>query len=278
MNLLEKVSLDDWLAQRRDYVTATDVAYLYTSPASWSRIRAEKDGDAPERGTSPEMEWGTNREAALVAYAQTIDPSIRPNDQVAVHPDGPWAATPDGIGDQVVCEVKTGSVQGLAAARKRHECQMQWQMWVTGTDGCLYVTEVRGWDEMGFTPAERSHEWIDRDEDLIAELLDVAERFLAGDGVTELDVLIAQVVDIKAERDKVADRLAEAEDALREHIGERDFAHDGPFGRVSLTLPKPRVSLDSKRLQAERPDVFSEFTKTSAPAKRTLRVSEVSRG
>lgn len=278
MNLLEHVSRDDWLAQRRDYVTATDVAYLYTSPASWSRIRAEKDGTAPERGTSPEMEWGTNREAALVAYAQTVEPSIVPNDRVCVHPDGPWAATPDGIGDGVVCEVKTGSVSGLASARRRHMCQMQWQMWVTGTSGCLYVTEVRDWDDMGFTPGERSHEWIDRDEDLIAELLDVAERFLAGDGVTELDVLIAQVVDVQAELEKVSARLDEAKQALREHIGDRDFSHEGPFGRVSLTLPKPRVSLDQKRLQAEYPDVFSECQKTSEPGKRTLRVTEVSDG
>src|SRR5699024_9806824 len=120
-----------------------------------------------------------------------------------VHPDGPWAATPDGIGNGTVCEVKTGSVSGLASARRRHEAQMQWQMWVTGASGCLYVTEERLTDEMGFTPGERTHEWVDRDDDLILELVDVAERFLSGDDVTELDVLIATVVDIKAERDKV---------------------------------------------------------------------------
>ena len=278
MRLLEHVSRDDWLAQRRDYVTATDVARLYTSAAEWRKVRAEKDGTADELRTSPEMQWGLDREAKLIEYAQTIEPSIRPNDQVCVHPDGPWAATPDGIGDDVVCEVKTGSVSGLASARRRHEAQMQWQMWVTGTAGCLYVTEVREQDEMGFTPGERTHEWVDRDEDQIAELLDVAERFLAGDDVSELDVLIASVVDIKAERDKVLDRLAEAEDALRDHIGDRDFTHDGPFGRVSLTLPKPRVTFDQKRFQAENPTVYSEFTRTSEPAKRTLRVTEAGRG
>lgn len=278
MRLLESTSRDDWLAQRREYVTATDVARLYTSAAEWAKVRAEKNGTADERRTSPEMQWGIDREAKLIEYAQTIEPSIRPNDQVCVHPDGPWAATPDGIGDDVVCEVKTGSVSGLASARRRHEAQMQWQMWVTGTAGCLYVTEVREWDDMGFTPGERTHAWVDRDEDQIAELLDVAERFLSGDGVTELDVLIASVVDIKAERDKVQDRLAEAEDALRDHIGDRDFTHDGPFGRVSLTLPKSRVTFDQKRFQAENPTVYSEFTRTSEPAKRTLRVTEANRG
>lgn len=278
MRLLERTSRDDWLAQRRDYITATDVAYLYTSPAKWAEIRAEKNGDVSDRRSSPEMQWGIDREAALVRYAQTVDSSIEPNDRVCVHPDGPWAATPDGIGNDTVCEVKTGSVSGLSAARRRHECQMQWQMWVTGASGCLYVTEERLTDEMGFTPGERAHEWVDRDKDLILELVDVAERFLSGDDVTELDVLIATVVDIKAERDKVADRLTEAEEALRAHIGDRDFAHDGPFGRVSLTLPKPRVSLDQKRLQAEQPDVYSEFTRTSEPGKRTLRVSEADRG
>ena len=278
MILLEHASRDDWLAQRRDYITATDVAYLYTSPASWAKIRAEKDGTAPERGTSLEMQWGTAREAALVAYAQTIEPSIQPNDQVCVHPDGPWAATPDGIGDDVVCEVKTGSVSGLASARRRHQAQMQWQMWVTGTAGCLYVTEVRDWDDMGFAPGGRSHEWIDRDEDHIAELLDVADRFLSGDDVTELDVLIAAVDDIQAEADKVGYRLEEAKDALRDHIGDRDFSHEGPFGRVSYTMPKPRETLDTKRLKDERPDIASEYTRVSEPAKRTLRVTGADRG
>lgn len=278
MILLPRTTRDDWLAQRRDYITATDVARLSTSAAEWRKVRAEKNGTAPELRQSPEMQWGNDREAALIRYAQTVDPTIVANDAVVVHPDGPWAATPDGIGDNVVCEVKTGSRAGLDKARRRHEAQMQWQCWVTGAEGCLYVTEVRDWDEMGYTPGARSHEWIDRDDDQIAELLDVAERFLSGDDVSELDVLIASVVDIKAERDKVLDRLAEAEDALRGHIGERDFTHDGPFGRVSLTLPKPRVTFDQKRFQAEQPTVYSEFTRTSEPTKRTLRVTEAHRG
>ena len=278
MRLLESTSRDDWLAQRREYVTATDVARLYTSAAEWAKVRAEKNGTADELRTSPEMQWGIDREAKLIEYAQTIEPSIRPNDQVCVSDSGPWAATPDGIGDGVVCECKTGSVSGLEKAHRKYLAQMQWQMWVTGTDGCLFVTEVRGWDDMGFTPGERTHEWVDRDDDMITELVDVAERFSAGEDVTELDVLIAAVVDVQAEFDKTSARLDEAKEALRSHVGDRDFTHDGPFGRLSLTMPKPRVSLDSKRLQAERPDVFSEFTRTTSASKRTLRVSEVSRG
>src|SRR5699024_7570353 len=64
MRLLERTSRDDWLAQRRDYITATDVAYLYTSPAKWAAIRAEKNGDVSDRRSSPEMQWGIDREAA----------------------------------------------------------------------------------------------------------------------------------------------------------------------------------------------------------------------
>lgn len=295
IELLESTTKAEWLEQRRDFITATDMAYLYTSPARWAQIRAEKDGNGTEFRVSPEMEWGTNREAALVAFAQTVDSSIVPNNQVAVHLDEPHAATPDGIGDDVVCEVKTGSKSGLADARRRHMVQMQWQMWVTGTSRCLYVTEVRDWDEMGFSPGERTHEWVDRDEDMITELVDVADRFLSIE-VTDLDVLIAAVVDVKAERDKVAERLTEAEGALRAHIGDRDFSHDGPFGRVSLTLPmkvnvdklrteNPDIvdefstqSLDMKRLQAERPDLVSAYREAPEQGKRTLRVTETPNG
>ena len=278
MRLLEHVSRDDWLAQRRDYITATDVARLYTSAAEWRRVRAEKNGDAPDVRVSPEMQWGLDREPALVRYAQTIDPTLVANDRVVVHPDGPWAATPDAIGDNTICECKTGSVAGLERSHRRYMAQVQWQLWVTGADGCLFVTEERDWDDMGFTPGNRTHVWVDRDEDLIAELLDVAERFLAGEDVSELDVLIAAVVDIRAERDKVLERLEEAEDALRDHIGDRDFTHEGPYGRVSLTLPKPRDVIDSKRLRAEQPDVASEYTYLAKPVKRTLRVTEANHG
>lgn len=274
MKILDQSSRAEWLQQRREYVTATDIARLSTSAAEWQRVRDEKAGNAPELRMSAEMQWGVDREAALVRYAQTIDPSIEPNSLVCVHDDGPWAATPDGIGADVVAEVKTGSVSGLTAARKRHQAQMQWQLWVTGASGCLYVTEVRDQDEMGFSPGERTYEWVDRDENHIQALLDVAERFLNGDDTPALDVLIASVVDVQSELDKVTARLDEAKAALREHIGDRDFTHAGPFGRVSMTLPKPRIALDQKRLQAEKPDLYSEFTRESTPAKRTLRVSE----
>jgi hypothetical protein len=40
MILLPRTSRDDWLAQRRDYVTATDVARLFTSAAEWRKVRA----------------------------------------------------------------------------------------------------------------------------------------------------------------------------------------------------------------------------------------------
>lgn len=279
MRTLEHDTRQEWLALRREYLTATDVARLYTSATEWSKVRAEKDGTAPDVRVSPEMQWGIDREPALVAFARSVDRTVVANDRVHVSDEGPWAATPDGVGDMMVVECKTGSVAGLERARRRHMAQVQWQMWVCGADFCLFVTEVRDTDGDGlFVPGRRDYEWVDRDDDVIAELLDVAERFLAGDDVTEIDVLIDQVVQVRAEEEKARARRTEAEDALRELIGDRDFTHEGPFGRVSLTLPKPRESLDVKRLRAERPDVASEYTTVTDASKRTLRVSEVSRG
>lgn len=277
MRVLDQVPRHEWLEQRREYVTATDVARLYTSAAEWSKVRAEKNGTGTELRVSPEMQWGIDREPALVAFARSVDRTVVANDRVHVSDEGPWAATPDGVGDRMVVECKTGSAAGLARARRRYMAQVQWQMWVCEADFCLFVTEVRGTDGDGlFAPGRRDYEWVDRDDDLIAELLDVAERFLAGDDVTEIDVLIDQVVQVRAEEEKARARRVEAEDALRELIGDRDFTHEGPFGRVSLTLPKPRESLDVKRLRAERPDVASEYTTVTDAFKRTLRVTEVS--
>ena len=266
-----------WLAERIDRLTATEVARLWRSAAEWAKVRAEKAG-AERPAANAVMQWGIDREPALVRYAQTIDPLIVPNSDLWVSDDGPWAATPDGVaevpGGRLVCEVKTGSERGLTDKWEQYMRQVQWQLFVCEADSCLFVWEIRDEDDMGFTAGRRDYMWVDRNEDQILELLDIAERFLAGDDATELDVLIAAVVDVKAEEEKIRARRTEAEDALRAHIGDRDFRHDGPFGRVSLTLPKPRVVLDSKRLQAERPDVFSEFMAETPAKSRRLSVTE----
>lgn len=264
---LDAADREEWLQHRRRYITATDVARLEESARAWADIAAEKRGDARPVPVNAYMQWGIDREKVLVAYAgRRSGLDVRCNDRVAVR--GRYAATPDGVGDDVTIECKTGSPSGLRRDRRKHEAQMQWQMHVLGVSRCLYVTEERLQDEFGvFVPGRARVETIARDEERIASLVDLAERFLAGaDTDWELDVLVADVLSAREDANKAARRREEAENALREYIGDRDYKGATVSGTVSLTLPR-RTTVDVEALSAQHADVVAGFTRTEIDVK-----------
>ena len=287
---LERANEDDWLDQRKRFVTATDVVRLARSAAEWAKVRDEKNGLGADFPVSREMEWGNLREPALVEYAgEVAGEPVEANDRLAVRDR--WAATPDGLGGDFVVECKTGSAKSLARRHSEFVDQCQWQMLVTGLPRALLVAEERATGEEGeFLPGSIRTEWIDRDDARISELVDVAERFLAGDGDWELEFLLSDALFAKADAAKAAERAKAAESALREYIGDRDFRHSSSAGSVSLTTVRRTVfdvdglraaypevfdefstrSLDVKALKAARPEVVAEFESTEPGARRML--------
>lgn len=252
-----------WLEQRRNYVTATDVARLASSAAAWETIRAEKlAGGGRDIRHVPAVAWGVEREPTLVGYAELeTGIKIEANDRLAVR-DGKYAATPDGLAldDDAVVEIKTGSREGLALKRKSYLDQVQMQMFVCGVSRCLFVTEVREkGDDGAFYPGAARVEVIERDDARIAELVEIADRFLAGPGEDWLtDILVADVRSAKSDLDKAKMRVDEAELALRDHIGDRDYRYSGPSGTVSYTQPMS-ARFDSARLEADLPELVDGF-------------------
>lgn len=179
-----------WIAERMAGVTATEVRDLVIGAVREQSLIDMKLGRTPEPGDLshiPVIRWGREREVVIAEGLRGagIDPESR-----VFHGenDSRHLASPDGIGvdfdgDLVVSEIKTSGVhleRGSAAmAKKGYEHQVQWVMHVTGARRCWFVSELRIDGPDGYEAGPLSAVWIERDDVAIAELVKVADAFLA---------------------------------------------------------------------------------------------------
>lgn len=277
--IIETSTREEWLAKRRGYVTATDVARLANGgPATWAQVRVEKvTGERSFHGNRY-TEYGQARETFIVDLL-TFLYDVDPNDQVHVLDGTKWAATPDAISDIRTGEVKT-SVKSLGttphelrAINPGYYDQVQWAMLATDREECAFAWELND----GFQPGPGAQFLIPRDEERIEELQTLALEFLDyldGDETPgEYDDLLAEAVAIAAEKAEVLEREKDVQDRIRERAGDDDLAVKSPFGSISLAYPKPRKSFDQKQFQADHPEIAAEYMTETAPSKRTLRVT-----
>ena len=149
-----------------------------------------KLGRTPEPGDLshiPVIGWGREREAVIAEALRGV--GIEPESRV-FHgvQDSRHLASPDGVGvdfdgELIVSEIKTSGkplpVGSPELDAKGYVHQMQWVMHVTGAVRCRFVVEQRIHVEGGFVPGPIAEEWIERDDAAIAELVKVADEFLA---------------------------------------------------------------------------------------------------
>lgn len=167
---------DKWLAARRNGVTATEVRDAATEGgfrdlvASW---------DAPPFEGNEYTEFGTWAEAQLLDHAHRVDGIIPSGWLIASEHDPRWLATPDGLSldHTVIAEAKTTGKDWKKPPIK-YVRQIQWQLFVTGAERCLLLWHLRAEADTGFYLPwlEPKTTWVDRDEDMIADLIEVAER------------------------------------------------------------------------------------------------------
>jgi hypothetical protein len=193
-----------WLEERRKGVTATEIAKLAKGQKAARRdVLAEKvSGDRGFFGNKY-TDWGLERELELAGRLEA-EFGFEASDILFHAPENSrHLATPDAvlIGDDyvAVAEIKTSKndllPEGNFFQKSTYMDQMQWQMYVTGDDcnTCLFMWEQHDdfWveDEFGVerpTPLEAKWQWISRDDARIAELIAIADEFLA-----ELDEALA---------------------------------------------------------------------------------------
>jgi hypothetical protein len=169
---------DLWLAARDRGVTATQVAKAST-PAGMKEVLAKIENPTPVEANGF-MDWGVEREA-YIAHVVKERYGILPNDWLLCA-DGAvneWQmATPDGLSldHTMIGEYKT-SGKPLDKVPANYMRQVQWQLYVTGAEKCLFAYELRLEGPEGFVPGfDVECQWIDRDEKIIADLIKVAEE------------------------------------------------------------------------------------------------------
>lgn len=167
-----------WLYARNQGVTATMVSRASTS-SGFAETIAQLENPQPLE-TNAYMEWGNEREPHI---AQVVKErfGIMPNDWLIAKDAevNRWQmATPDGLSmdHKWIAEIKT-SGKPLERIPLHYMRQVQWQLWVTNAERCLFAWELRLQGPNGFVPSLEVHcQWVDRDEKMMRQLVGVAEQ------------------------------------------------------------------------------------------------------
>lgn len=272
------VSSDDreaWLEARRRGVTATEIAELATGgPGAWERLRADKAGHGKQFGGNRYTEWGNAREPALAKQMSAMYPWLKHNTMLISHKDDDrFLATPDMIGHSPnqLSQLKTSLYKGKKWAEppKKYGIQCDWEMFVSGADSNILATEYyKERDGGGFIPAfplESLHEFlIDRNEDRIAKLVDIAEQFLAGPQPSIFDLYLADYAAGAAlERSGKAEKAAARELIVKEIDSRPSFDRhvSAEFGSISKSEDRTETVtvFDEAAFKSDHPDLHAQY-------------------
>lgn len=177
----EPVRIDDkesWGAARMNGVSASDINKI-VSPTLKISTQQEKlleyklglkiAFDIPNSYTT----HGNDREAIVLGWAagnfNVVENRFLFHGENVQH-----FATPDGLGEDFVVEVKT-SLKPLEQIRQGYMNQMQWQMHVIGVDKCLFLVE----EHENFEAKGIDYEWIEKDNDRVDFLVENVNKFIA---------------------------------------------------------------------------------------------------
>ncbi|WP_426716495.1 YqaJ viral recombinase family protein [Corynebacterium auriscanis] len=291
---VEKLTFEtdvEWLDARKDYVTATEVAKLARGGEKvWCDLRAHKAGEKPNPDISHlrAVQHGKQREPFIAEWvAENSQPEKLEHNTSLFVRDGKYAATPDMITPDwvVVSEIKTISETRLASLKRwptpEYYDQIQWQLFVTGADQCVFAWEpyfVEGGKCVPWVPMGKKV--ISRDEKRMGELKTIADRFLAGENNAGVDdmvhVLFSELRDILKREEEIKPllaRKAEIESELRELAGGESRAWDTGDLRVSVSAGGVSKRFDKKKLFAAHPDLRESDYVTESQMKPRVRIT-----
>lgn len=178
--LVRSSDREAWLWHRSQGVTATMVARAFT-PAGFAEVVAQMENPV-EVTENAYMSWGNQRESYIAEVVKERF-GVMPNEWVIskggkLSPDRWQMATPDGLSldHKVIGEYKTTGkpLDKISALYMR---QVQWQLYVTDAESCVFAYELRLDAPGGFAPGfDVESQVVKRDEKLIKELVAVAEK------------------------------------------------------------------------------------------------------
>lgn len=147
---------EEWYTQKRNMLTASEIAGLWKGPRSRIALIAAKSGPPKEsptkslavlRGSTGAMDWGVRYEPVVKAILER-EPNTKIQELgriqhrsvpgLAASPDGLYVSSPDKRG--CLLEIKCPTTRVIDSKIPfEYWCQMQIQMEVCGIDRCEYV-------------------------------------------------------------------------------------------------------------------------------------------
>lgn len=280
--ILNSSSREEWLEQRKGYLTATDIASIRTGSEKSFRELWEKKHKGDSFRGNRFTEWGNEREPHIGAHVQAVlgKSELLPNDQLYVKDGTKHAATPDMVSKDgsFSCQIKTVGLSrdwgNIVHLPQDYRAQVEWEMYVLGIDECLFVWEQRLDGEDGFIVGETKHGLVKSDPKLRAKLLQIAADFEeyepaevedGGDDFT-VRALIQELTDVMARRREIADqdkqlkeKLETVQKSLLAELGDEPKRIGYPEGVLEVNAGRVASRFDRKAFAAEYPDLESKF-------------------
>ena len=203
---------------RRGKVTATDVAKLAGSGLKgWQTLRNEKETGEQKFSGNRFTRHGSERESRISDQLDVMLGMVH-NTNVLVSVDDPrMVSTPDLIDHERnrVGDIKTAKWDGAKwdVVPQDYYDQLQWQMFTTQAESAVLAVEYHE----DFVPVFMDPHlfYVSRDEERIAFLRALAERFLNFDEVTPMQELLERRGRILAELAPLQEHLAEVEQGIK---------------------------------------------------------------
>lgn len=310
MRILENDGFDDWLEQRRGWVTATDLAKIKGGTAAqFHKLWLEKRTGS-KFGGNKYTAWGKEREpviAARVAAWVEADRNItlERNDCLCVVDDLGLAATPDmmeagtdkpvAIGELKTWKGEWESWEAFFRAKPEYAVQVEAQLIVTGADVCVFAVETYREDSAGMIPGDIHYTYIEPDliaQENIKELvrrfreyvpeLDMTEDdfglLAAADRIADIDsekaALQAQIKELSDQKAALDSERAELASGFLEKYGEAPREIDAGSFVVTVKPGRKTSRFDRVGFKADYPELEQKYTVDNYGAA-TVAVSEV---
>lgn len=306
------LSRDEWLEVRKHGIGSSDAAAAvglnpYKSQLQLWMEKTGRDADLPQPDpddtTSP-VYWGTLLEPIVAAsYTKQTGRRVRKVNAVLQHPERPWMlANIDreviGAGDVQILECKTAGEFGARLWKdgvpEYVQLQVQHQLAVTGKHAADVAVLICG--------QQLQVHRIQRDDDLIAKLMMLQERFWHyvtsdtpppvdgsdsaatalqclyprdnGDRLdfsqdSQMSALFTDLQEARFQVDKYKKLEEQYKQKIQQAMGNASHA-TFETGSVSWKRSKDSTALDTKRLLADSPELLAQYSLTRAGSRRFL--------
>lgn len=299
---INNLSHEDWLAARKLGITGTDLGGLtgvskYSTPM---KVYLDKIGELEPVEDNEAMYWGRVMEDVIAKEFQARNKTMKVNRVNAIlkHSEYEWALgnidrlITNENGEKGILEIKTVS-EYLKNSWEEEEVppqymvQLQWYMFVSGVKFGYFAALIGG--------NKYIQKYVERDEELIEMLKNIAQDFWSNNVLTktpplvdgseastdllkslypdsnpgtemvlpeEAAKLIEKREELKGEKKELDTQISECENKLKDLLKENEV---GICGNKKVTWKTySRTSIDSKKLKSEKPELFKEYSKTSS--------------